>query len=137
MKFQIRRLGVLGLVLGLALPGIAHGDELWVLPNDVTQDAVGNWAVSDGDSVYFTVAIPDDLDAFGRAVILAMGTDGKSDGDTGDEADPGDVVELLVELSVSANGLPNDDYAQAATVQATLTNGVLTEIDISSLLDIH
>ena len=34
-----------------------------------------------------------------------------------------------MELSVSADGLTDNDYVDTAMVQATLTNGVLTEVE--------
>ena len=146
LSARARGLKAIGVLIALGLPGLATAAEVWVLPNDVTNNPVGTWPTTDEKDVYFSLAIPDDFDSFNHAVLLAIGTDG--DGGVGpsddhdhdhdhDEDEEPVQVTLIVDLSVSGDGLAADDYVDTAIVPATLTNGVLTEIDISTLLDIN
>ena len=127
--WRARRLQTMGVVVALALPVMASAEEVWVLPSDVTKTSVGTWATTADKSVYFSLAIPDDFDSFNRAVLLAVGT-------VHDAKEP-ILVDFIVDLSVSGHGLADDDYVDTAIIQATLTEGELTEIDISSLLAIN
>lgn len=113
----------------LVVPGLASAEEIWVLPSSTDADyEIGSWVVTKHKSTHFSLAIPDDYDSLDGAYLVAIGKD----------CGPGGTVnlDLEVRLSVSANGQDQAYYTDTALVNVTFTEDEVTEIDISSLLDI-
>ena len=118
------------LVLAALTPDIAHAEEVWASPSASGGPFtdVGDWAVSRGGATYFSVAIPDDFDEFLGASILAVGSDLGGGGTN--------TFDVEIGVSVAASG----DSSSAATFVTqqtiTVTEGVLSDIDISAALDL-
>ena len=118
------------LTLAALTPDVAHAEEVWASPSASGGPFtdVGDWAVTRGGATYFSVAIPDDYDEFLGASILAIGS-GLGGGGT-------NTFDVEIGVSVAASG----DSSSAATFVTqqtiTVTEGVLSDIDISAALDL-
>ena len=108
----------------------ANAEEVWSSPSASGGPFtdVGDWAVTRGGATYFTVAIPDDFDEFLGASVLAIGS-GLGGGGT-------QTFDVEIGVSVASSG----DSSGAATylTQQTITvsEGVLSDIDLSAALDL-
>ncbi len=108
----------------------ANAEEVWSSPSASGGPFtdVGDWAVTRGGATYFTVAIPDDFDEFLGASVLAIGS-GLGGGGT-------QTFDIEIGVSVASSG----DSSSAATyvTQQTITvsEGVLSDIDLSAALDL-
>ena len=124
-RLGLRNCGLVGLVF-MGLSSSAMAEEVWVLP-DSQSDEVGNWATSGTASSSFTFSVPDDFDSFDGAKILAIGAS---------QGGGASVVDLEIGVSVSSSGLGESDLSDSGIQSASLTEGMLTEVDVSGLLDI-
>ena len=119
---KVRSLGALCMVL-VPLSSSAIANEIWVLPSkNAANAAIGDWATTSRGNTRFGFAVPDNLESFVGAKVVAIG---KSD----------QVIEYDVRLSITQNMKRHDDFtSQNLGLSAALVEDKLLEIDVSSII---
>jgi hypothetical protein len=119
MRYKSFLITCLALVL-LAVP--AQADELWVAPGgQVASSGLGDWATTPNGATHFSFAVPDDLESLDGASVVVIGKKDRT-------------LDWQAAISISQDGMAHDAITGGDSGQASLGDGVVTEIDVSAAL---
>lgn len=117
-------LGGIALLTLLVFTSLSLANEIWVSPAKKDADKeVGNWAVvKDGEETHFSFPVPNNMDAFSRAVVVLI---------------PKKTTTMTyeVDISVADNADLHDAFTNTLSgLTAAMNKDEVTELDISTIV---
>jgi hypothetical protein len=98
-------------------------NEVWISPaNRHAEIAVGNWAVTETAQTHFSFAVPDNMESFSSAKVVAIGTQNGA-------------ATYNVHLSVSRKGKSQKFFTdERLNEPVTFSQNLLSEVDVSEII---
>ena len=124
----LQSIGVLTMTVVLALPTMASADQIWVAPVKAGGNGkVGNWGTANlggflsyAKETHLSFRVPDNFDTFTKAVVVLLPPKTAN-------------VPFTAKISVSGDGLQQDDFTDSFSGTAWSSKNQITELDVSTI----
>ena len=132
-----RRVGLRTLVAlsMLWFPGLAPGNEVWLLPHhEGGIQNIGTWPVTAGGAAFFSIAVPDDMEELLKVTVVIVPEDVEARPPRSRQGWTTRVGTYDLHFSIARDGERTDALKQSILGVPVAISPVLTEVDVSQPL---